>query len=240
MARPAGWTPSRTISSCCGAPVARAGVGAAVGCCLGAPRRRTRCSPAVTAAAALRTRGLPPCSATERAGGCRPCCANGYHPACRRPPPLLWQVRQGAARAAHFGCQRLRAARLLGIHPLAAALRRRTRHGQQQQHGRGARGARDGLGWRAPRLRGDAARPKRPCLLAARCPCGQPPTDPEAQPLARGCPLGPRREPSPRGCWSGAAAALWRLPKVADVAALDHPRWRRLCSPSSSASCLPL
>ena len=38
----------------------------------------------------------------------------------------------------------------------------------------------------------------------------------EARPLAQGCPLGPRGEPSPRGCSGEAAAALWCPPQVAD------------------------
>ena len=47
------------------------------------------------------------------------------------------------------------------------------------------------------------------------------------------------REESPRHV-AAEEGPRRRPPKVADVAALDHPRWRRLCSPSSSASCLPL
>eukprot|EP00964_Phaeocystis_antarctica_P111198 scaffold75503_cov30-Phaeocystis_antarctica.AAC.2 len=37
-------------------------------------------------------------------------------------------------------------------------------------------------------------------------------TAPEADPLVQGCPLGPKGEPSPRGCRSEAAAALWCTP----------------------------
>eukprot|EP00964_Phaeocystis_antarctica_P128421 scaffold92217_cov69-Phaeocystis_antarctica.AAC.2 len=40
--------------------------------------------------------------------------------------------------------------------------------------------------------------------------------------VAHGYKLGPRGEPSPRGCQREAAAALWRLPKVADVTAFGH------------------
>ena len=37
----------------------------------------------------------------------------------------------------------------------------------------------------------------------------RPPTALEAHPLARGCPLGPRGAPSPRGCRKEATATLW-------------------------------
>ena len=59
----------------------------------------------------------------------------------------------------------------------------------------------------------------------SKCPGSQPPvrppTAPEARhPLALGCPLDPRAEPALLGGRGEAAAALWCLPKLADVAAL--------------------
>ena len=59
----------------------------------------------------------------------------------------------------------------------------------------------------------------------------RPPTAPEAQPPAQGCPLDPKGdttggtkgEPSRRGCRRGAAAALRCLPKVAHAAAFERP-----------------
>lgn len=59
---------------------------------------------------------------------------------------------------------------------------------------------------------GSAAESKVPSLAATR-----PPTAPEAQPLARGCPLAgsEKRGPSSLGCPRAAAAVLWCLPKVA-------------------------
>ena len=52
----------------------------------------------------------------------------------------------------------------------------------------------------------------------------RPPTTPEAQPLAQGCPLALKREPLPLGCRREPALALWcRLAKVTDSTAFDHP-----------------
>ena len=45
----------------------------------------------------------------------------------------------------------------------------------------------------------------------------RPPTASEARPLAQGCPLGPKGQPSPRGCRREVVAALRCLPKVADL-----------------------
>jgi len=65
-------------------------------------------------------------------------------------------------------------------------------------------------------------------------------------PLAQGRPLGPRREASqlasPRGCRTEAAAALWRLAKVAHSLCCLRPSrtrqcWRLAAAPSSAAAC---
>ena len=50
------------------------------------------------------------------------------------------------------------------------------------------------------------------------------PLSPRAHPLAQPCPLGPRGVAMPRGCCGGAAADLWCLPKVADLAAAEPRR----------------
>jgi hypothetical protein len=65
-------------------------------------------------------------------------------------------------------------------------------------------------------------------------------------PLAQGRPLGPRGEASqlasPRGCRTEAAAALWRLAKVAHSLCCLRPSrtrqcWRLAAAPSSAAAC---
>ena len=69
-----------------------------------------------------------------------------------------------------------------------------------------------------------------------------PPTAPEAHPLARGRPLGPGGEGSPRGCGRGAALRLAPrcLPPLADVAALEPAGIGWMYSsfnPSGEAAC---
>ena len=70
---------------------------------------------------------------------------------------------------------------------------------------------------------GIAARSKRPG--SQRLTLMRPPTTPEALPLAQGCPLGPKGEPSPLGCRREPALALRCLPEVTDSLPLsfDHP-----------------
>ena len=73
-------------------------------------------------------------------------------------------------------------------------------------------------------------------LAAAKCPLARSSpfgllTASEAHPRAPGGP-GPRGELSPRGCLIAAAAAPWRLPKVADPAAFEHLGGATACSAS--------
>ena len=71
---------------------------------------------------------------------------------------------------------------------------------------------------RTPRC-GRALGPKCPRSQSALCSPQpmRPPTAPEASPRAQGCPLGPRREPSPPGCRrGGCGGAHFALPRVDD------------------------
>ena len=62
----------------------------------------------------------------------------------------------------------------------------------------------------------------------SKCPRSQPPMrspNPEAHPLAHSYPLGPGREPPPRGCLGKAAAVPWSVAtSAADVASFGHFR----------------